>query len=203
MSRRCSCDGAFHEAKLVVLTGGPGAGKTAALEVLEQMICEHVVVLPEAASILWRGQFPRGTTSSARRSAQRVIGRMQLELQRMALEKGGAALVVCDRGTLDGLAYWPGAREEYFADLGTTAERELARYSAVIHMRVPRHGGGYNQSNPFRIESAAEALAIDERITDIWAQHPRRVVVESNHDFRAKLETAIEHILSEVPPCCR
>jgi predicted ATPase len=41
--------------KLVVLTGGPGAGKTALLEVVRRHFCEHVVVLPEAASIVFGG----------------------------------------------------------------------------------------------------------------------------------------------------
>jgi hypothetical protein len=128
---------------------------------------------------------------------------MQLELQGIALESGNAALVVCDRGTLDGLAYWPGTQAEYFDDLGTTPERELARYAAVIHMRVPQQAEGYDHTNPHRIESAAEARVIDNRIIEIWAPHPRRTVIESNHDFRAKLAKAIEYILAEVPACCR
>ena len=39
----------------MVLTGGPGAGKTAVLEVVRRTFCEHVTVLPEAASILFMG----------------------------------------------------------------------------------------------------------------------------------------------------
>ena len=35
------------EPRRVVLTGGPGAGKTAALEMIKQSFCEHVRVLPE------------------------------------------------------------------------------------------------------------------------------------------------------------
>ncbi len=43
----------------VVLTGGPGAGKTAALEVIRRLYAPHVQVLPEAASIVFGGGFPR------------------------------------------------------------------------------------------------------------------------------------------------
>lgn len=199
----CACDGIGHVPRLVVLTGGPGAGKTAALEVLHQLVCPHVAILPEAASILWRGGFPRTGTISARRSAQRLIGRMQLELQHLALEQEGIALVVCDRGTLDGLAFWPGQSAEYFEDLGSTYEQEMSRYAAAIHMRVPHDGGGYDHSNPYRIESAAQAREIDDQIAVIWKDHPRYLVVESDHDFRAKLEAAIKLILTELPACCR
>jgi len=38
---------------LVVLTGGPGAGKTAFLEIARRNFCEHIAVLPEAASIVF------------------------------------------------------------------------------------------------------------------------------------------------------
>ena len=70
-------------------------------------------MLPEAASILWKGGFPRPASTSARRGTQRAIVRLQIELQRMAIEDGAASMILCDRGTLDGLAYWPGEPAEY------------------------------------------------------------------------------------------
>lgn len=44
-----------HERRRIVLTGGPGAGKTALLELIRQSFCSHVTVLPEAASIVFGG----------------------------------------------------------------------------------------------------------------------------------------------------
>lgn len=41
-----------HKRKTIVLTGGPGAGKTAVLELVRQQFCAHVEVLPEAR---WSG----------------------------------------------------------------------------------------------------------------------------------------------------
>lgn len=201
MASICSCALA-HTPKLVVVTGGPGAGKTAVLEVAQRDLCRHVVILPEAASILWRGLFPRHTTTPGRRAAQRAIVRLQLELQRMAIEEGRAALLVCDRGTLDGLAYWPGTEREYFDDIASTKERELARYAAVIHLQTPSLGQGYVTSQ-YRIESAEEAAALDRRIAAAWSGHPRRVFIPSDHDFVGKLSRALELIRAEVPACCR
>jgi predicted ATPase len=197
----CSCV-LDHPPRLVVLTGGPGAGKTAVLEVAKRELCRHVVVLPEAASILWRGGFPRHATLPGKRAAQRAIVRLQLEMQRMTIEEGHAALIVCDRGTLDGLAYWPGTEREYFDDVETTKDRELSRYAAVIHLRPPSLEHGY-VTNPYRIETAAEAAVIDERIGAAWAGHPRKFLVNSNDDFFAKLHRALELIRAEVPACCR
>lgn len=195
--RPCACR-LDRPPKLIVLTGGPGAGKTAVLEVAQAQLCAHVVVLPEAASILWLGRFPRRTSIPARKAAQRAIVRLQLELQRMAIEEGGASLIVCDRGTLDGLAYWPGTAEEYFADTGTTLAGELARYATVIHLQPPTADAGYQQT-PVRIESAEEAAALDARIAAAWADHPRQLVVPSNHDFFAKLQHALALVRAELP----
>lgn len=199
----CGCAGTSHAPRLVVLTGGPGAGKTAVLEVIRRNFCEHVVVLPESASILFGGGFPRHEAASARRAAQRAIARVQRELERLALESDRAALVLCDRGTLDGLAYWPGDPADFWRDLGTTREAELARYAAAIHLRVPADGQGYGFSNPLRIEAAPEAAAIDARIAQAWAGHPRLVEVPATSDFMGKLQRAVAAIREEVPACCR
>jgi predicted ATPase len=201
MSASCTCN-LDHPPRLVVVTGGPGAGKTAFLEVALRQFCRHVLVLPEAASVLWKGGFPRRTTLPARRAAQRAIVRVQVELQRIAIEEGQSALIVCDRGTLDGLAYWPGEPAAYFGDLETTRDAELARYAAVIHMQPPSREHGY-LSTPLRPESAEEAMAIDQRITLAWANHPRRFLVESEQDFLLKLQRGLDILRSEVPGCCR
>jgi predicted ATPase len=201
MPSACTCS-ASHTPRLVVVTGGPGAGKTALLEVVQRDLCRHVVVLPEAASILWRGQFPRHATIAGRKAAQRAIVRVQLEMQRMAIEESVAALIVCDRGTLDGLAYWPGSETEYFEDIASTRQRELDRYATVVHMRTPPVDHGYAPT-PLRIESAAEAAQIDARIAAAWSVHPRRFVIDSDDDFVSKLHRALDLVRAEVPACCR
>lgn len=198
----CACANT-HETKLVVLTGGPGAGKTAVLEVVRKQFCEHVAVLPEAASILFGGGFPRRSTESAQRASQRAIFRVQRELERMVVEEAMVAVALCDRGTLDGLAYWPGDPDTFWREVEVAREAELTRYAAVIHLRTPRDGHGYNHENPVRTESAAQALAADERIALAWAGHPRRFVVESCDDFLEKLARVIALIRDQVPECCR
>jgi len=193
--------GPGYRPRLVVITGGPGAGKTALLEVVQRELCEHVVVLPEAASILWKGGFPRRDSLPSRRSAQRAIARLQLELQRMTIEDNNAALILCDRGTLDGLAYWPGAPAEYLVELGFSREDELARYAAVIQLRPPPIEHGY-QRTAVRIETADDAAAIDERITQAWKGHPHHYIVESDPNFLLKLQRAIDLVRAQLPPCC-
>ena len=201
---RCRCaDPGAHAVRRVVLTGGPGAGKTAVLEVVRKQLCAHVVVLPESAGIVYGGGFPRRSTDAARRAGQLAIYHVQDQLERLALAEGDPALVVCDRGVLDGLAYWPGAASEFFTEAGATRDAMLARYDAVIHLRTPTAANGYNHQNPLRIESADEASVIDRRLLDAWSAHPRRLVVECAADFLVKLEHTLAFLRDELPPCCR
>lgn len=197
----CEC-GEPHERRRVVLTGGPGAGKTAVLELIRQSFCEHVKVLPEAASIVFGGGFPREDDLDCKRAAQRAIFFVQRELE-ITADVHNPTIVLCDRGTLDGLAYWPGPMEDFWSAAKTTLAEQLARYDAVIHLRTPALELGYNHQNRLRTESATVAAEIDERIFRAWETHPRRFVVESAAEFLDKAAKTIEILRSEMPECCR
>jgi predicted ATPase len=190
-----------HERRRVVLTGGPGAGKTAVLELIRHSFCEHVKILPESASIVFGGGFPRGGTELMLKAAQRAIFYVQRELE-AAADAENPAIVLCDRGTIDGGAYWPGG-EDLWASVGTTLEEQLRRYDAAIHLRTPTGAGGYDHQNPLRIESAAEAADIDTRIAHAWERHPRRFFVEPSSDFLDKAACALDILRGELPECCR
>ena len=195
----CDCEGR-HEPMRVVLTGGPGAGKTAVLELVRQSFCTHVGVLHESAGILFGGGFPRREPAAARQAAQRAIFHVQRELEAVA-EAEGQSIVLCDRGTVDGGAYWPPPGDLWSA-VGSTRERELARYDAVIHLRTPPPENGYNHQNPLRVETAVEAAAIDERIAHAWAGHPRRYFVPASASFLTKARQALGILRELLPESC-
>jgi predicted ATPase len=196
----CGCANA-HGVRRVVLTGGPGAGKTAVLELVKQSYCHHVMVLPEAAGIVFGGGFPRRPDLKSSQAAQRAIFYVQRELENAA-EGQNPAVILCDRGTIDGAAYWTG-RPDLWTSVGTTLSTQLARYSAVIHLRVPTGDGGYNLNNPLRTETAEEAARIDNEIAQLWAGHPRRFSVPPAASFIAKASRVLEILTSQVPECCR
>ncbi|MEW5847627.1 MAG: ATP-binding protein [Myxococcota bacterium] len=198
----CQCE-TRHTLKRIVLTGGPGAGKTAVLELVRQHFCRHVRVLPEAAGVLFGGGFPRRTEPGASRAAQRAIFHVQTELEEAELAVDGSAVFLCDRGTLDGLAYWQGAPSEFWAGVRSSEAEQLSRYDVVIHLRTPPANGGYNNTNRLRTETPEEAALIDERIRQAWSGHPRRFTVESTESFLDKAMHAVELIRGELPECCR
>lgn len=199
----CQCKVTEHEPRLVVLTGGPGAGKTAVLEIVRRYFCVHVQILPEAASVVFGGGFPRDSALPVRTAAQRAIFHVQRELERAAVEERRAAVVLCDRGTVDGLAYWPLDEALLWKQVGASEAEELARYAAVIHLRTPSHDGGYDHANPLRTESANEAATIDAKVERAWANHPRRAFVLNQVDFLTKVGRTVALIRDQVPECCR
>lgn len=185
----------------VVLTGGPGAGKTAVLEVVRKHLGDRVTVLPEAAGIVYGGGFPRRSTTACRRAAQLAIFHVQDQLERLALAESVAPLVLCDRGVVDGLAYWPGAPDDFFSEARTTRAEAIARYHAVIHLHTPPAGGGYDHTNPLRTETADEAAALDAKLVAAWEGHPRRFFIRSEVDFIEKLQRALAILRGEAEVC--
>lgn len=196
----CGCKNA-HDTRRAVLTGGPGAGKTAVLELVKKSFCEHVKVLPEAAGIVFGGGFPRRADIGYSQSAQRAIFYVQRELERAA-EADNPAVILCDRATVDGGAYWRGERDLWTA-VGTTLAEQLQRYSAVIHLRVPSVDGGYDQSNPLRVENADQARRIDNKIAELWSAHPAYVSIEPQTTFIEKAAKVLEELRKQIPECCR
>jgi predicted ATPase len=197
----CDCT-ETHVPRRIVVTGGPGAGKTATLELIRRSsFCNHLQILPESAGIVFGGGFPRRADVAGRKAAQRAIFYVQRELEEAAIA-GNPAIVLCDRGTVDGAAYWPGP-EDYFAAVKTTRSAELSRYDVVIHLRTPRVDNGYNHQNPLRTESAIEAAEVDVRILEVWNAHPRRFIVDATPDFLAKAARVLELLRTELPECCR
>jgi hypothetical protein len=160
-----------------------------------------VKVLPESAGILFGGGFPRDDSTEVRQAAQRAIFYVQREFESVA-DAEKPAIVLCDRGTVDGSAYWFGAGD-LFSSVGTNLDEQIKRYDAVIHLSTPAFGTGYNHQNPLRIESAEEASAIDARIAEACDKHPRRFFVETSPDFLTKAARALEILRGELPECCR
>jgi predicted ATPase len=186
-----------HAMKRIVITGGPGAGKTASLEMARRSLCEHVGFAPESATIVFGGGFPRETRERAECAAQRAIFHVQHELESLFDDRAALELVLCDRGTVDCAAYWPRAEADFYRELGTTHAAELARYAAVIHLRPPPDGDGYQRVG-LRIESAPEAARLDARIERCWRGHPRRFFIEHTHDFLAKVRSVLAIVEGEL-----
>lgn len=176
----------------IVLTGGPGGGKTTAADLFRRELGERVVIVPESATILFAGGFPRPREGDAQRAVQEAVFHVQRNLENVQSALFRDRILLCDRGTIDGAAYWPEGDRDFFTAMGTTFEAELARYDAVVFFESAAVAGkSIEGGNPVRSESLAEAVALDRRLRELWSRHPRFLLVPHTASFLHKITTGL------------
>jgi predicted ATPase len=162
----------------VVLTGGPGGGKTTLIEELtrDPAWAGRFLALPEAIHSAGRvGISPH----------EPLFQRLMVETQRgleealaRTLEPDDPRFVLCHRGTLDPLAYWLDRgwdEAAFFAYTRTTREQHYRRYKSVIHLVTAADGAkAHYQRWPdaHRPETIEQAVRLDRLLAQAWGGHP-------------------------------
>ena len=177
----------------IALTGGPGGGKTTSADLFRREIGDCVVIVPEAATILFQGGFPRSTQDSARRHTQTAIFHVQCHLEEEYSSLYPGRVLLCDRGTIDGAAYWPGPVSSYFERVQTTYEAELGRYDAVIFFETAAVGGfSIEGGTPYRRESQSAGVELDSKLRELWQRHPNFHLIPHQTSFFKKISMGLE-----------
>ena len=174
--------------QLVVLTGGPCAGKTTVLESLWKTFGYRIITLPEMATYLLKvGIYPPPNPWSQewQDGFQKVIISSQLSAEEIAIANCAIdqdiRVVVCDRGILDGAAYVPGGPEEFCKKFNCPAVNVVcSRYDLVIHLESlttinPDLYLKLKDTNPQRFESLDEARMREYAVRDAWKDHRHRI----------------------------
>jgi predicted ATPase len=183
----------------IVLTGGPGGGKTTAADLYRREIGESIVIVPEAATLLYSGGFPRGGSNGVRRATQKAIYQVQRNLEDAQSANYQSRILLCDRGTIDGAIYWPDESIEFFKAIGSSLEKELSRYDAVIFFETAAVGNiSIEGGNPIRIESNEEALALDHKLKTLWSRHPNFFFIPHHQSFIHKITSGLKEITNMV-----
>ena len=177
----------------IVLTGGPGGGKTTAADLMRREVGDRIVIVPEAATMLFSGGFPRHNEMHARRAAQKAIYHVQRNLEDIHAALYPDRILLCDRGTLDSAIYWPDQENEgFYQALSTSLEEEISRYDAVIFFETAAVGNlAIEGGNPARTESIAEAVELDRSLQSVWSQHPNYYFIPHEESFFKKLQVAL------------
>ena len=179
----------------IVVTGGPGGGKTTALDLFQRELKSEVKIVPEAATLLFSHGLDRQDSGDRARLLQRSIYRMQVGLEEIFQGFYSDRLLICDRGTLDGLAYWPDGEAGYFAAIESSFEREAARYQAVIFFQSAAiHGEDVKSNNPYRSEDSQTARALDDRLHRVWERHPNFHYIPTEASFMRKINRGLAAI---------
>lgn len=191
----------------VVLTGGPCAGKTTCLRAIRQQFGELVVAVPEAATLLLASGLPPPGHERVQHLQEEWVRSFQgaiLSLQQ-ALEETcerlarscGARLLVCDRGVLDGAAYWPGGREAFLHHFDLPVEECFARYRTILHLQSLAEAHPYlygTENNATRFEDVTDALRVEQSVRAAWEGHPGLIVVPAEGEPHRKIAGVLEQI---------
>jgi predicted ATPase len=198
-----SDEGRTNGVRRIVLTGGPGSGKSTAAAFLAREFVDDLWVLPESATLLYKGGLPRASTDLGQQVAQRAIYTVQRSLEDATALQHPDRVQLCDRATIDGAAYWPDGHDAFFQALGTSHAAELARYDAVVFMHTAAMlPAGYERDMDVRTEDRDQAIELDRNVFELYADHPRLIAVESHASFLDKLiavRSAIATLLAGEP----
>ena len=191
----------------IVLTGGPCAGKTTALNWINNYFRERgytVLFVPETATeLISNGVAP--WTCGTNYDYQR----QQLKLQKVKEEifedasktmKANKILIVCDRGALDNKAYMKEVEfKRLLKEFNTNETKERDSYDAVFHLVSAAKGKEevYTlANNAARTETVEQARELDDKIIAAWTGHPHLRIIDNSTDFEEKLERLIKEIAS-------
>lgn len=179
--------------RCVAISGGPGGGKSTVASLARRELGENVVVVPEVATHLLGGFFPGVAHEEERRAVQRAIYHVQLELEAVHRRRAGNdTVLVCDRGLLDGAAYWPEGCDAFFEAIGGDARSARGRYDAVVFLESAAAGGlPILGDNPARNEGRKEAMNLDTRLRELWSPHPVFRFVGHTPLFETKVANAL------------
>jgi nicotinamide riboside kinase len=180
-------------AKKLAITGGPSGGKTTLIEVLKKEFGHRLQIAPESASILYKGGFPRIKNYAGYYHGQLAIIATQRHIEDLLVDTHPDTLIICDRGSLDSLAYWPDTEEHFFKTIASNRQEQIARYDWVLHLDTATETG-YDSTNPIRTESFHEAMLLNEKIRSSWDGHPQRQIIGAENDFFSKMKKATDFV---------
>ena len=195
----------------IVLTGGPCAGKTTAIDEAIRHFSElgyKVFTIPEIPTMFTKAGMNYLTKNQEFfYEGEKATLEVQLALEdkfyRLAQTITRPVIIICDRGSLDISAYMkPDMWAEITKLLGTSTEGLLARYDCVVHLRSTASGAEQyytTSNNAQRLEQADAAglqiaRELDQKVLEAWSVHPNVSVIGNYPDFRQKANAVLEAI---------
>lgn len=190
----------------IVLTGGPGSGKTSVFKRLRAELGTKIHFVPEVASIVIGqiGVSPPLTDPVGTRRYNRLLSRIQRHFEEVAdiqAHKDAKRAILTDRGVVDNAAYLPGGITDLEYILGTSRAREYSEYALVIILGLPPRSvyeAGL-ADNPVRYETYEQAIALSERIERAWSGHPNVRIIPAADSISGKI-SAVQNAIHTLLP---
>ena len=190
--------------KKIVITGGSDAGKTTAMNWIQNNFEKKgykVIFIDSAAKEFINDGVLKGELKSTLKYQSIVID-MQIAKEKIYEEAAKQLpfekiLLVCKRGTVDAKAYMSKRDFEYMLKERNLNEVELRdSYDAVFHLVTSASGAEeyFLIDDPLRDNLIEEAKRIDDQIINAWTGHKYFRVIDNRSTFQNKMKQLIKEI---------
>ena len=198
---------------IIVLTGGPCGGKTAALPILKQRLLDrgiHAITVPEEFTAMMEKGLLRPsaefgedyTVHFQSELARHMISQQEALVKLSGYHKNRQTVILLDRGVVDNLAFVPKSLRHKVTVYGHQLETIAAcMYDRVIHMQsvaVDKPHLYHNDNNEHRLETAEESALLDSQTKELWRYQPNYYVLDNDCSFDKKVEKALSLITDAV-----
>lgn len=183
-----------------VLAGGPGAGKSKSLLSLQKRLSEKgytVYVIQETARDLIESGIERSSPDFPYYNFSLMLYK-ELMFEKVAKLHKENAIILCDRGRMDPKAY---RGKEVFDDIlhrnKIQSEKEVINsYDGVVFLQTAADGLESEYINDkVRIENVPQAVESQQKLLDVWQEHPKFRFIHNAEDFDEKVENIERTIL--------
>ena len=191
--------------KRVVITGGPCAGKTTAIESIrtyfEQKKSRVIFVNEVPTEIMKMGitlakygklPFQKAIIDLQRKKEQVIMDAA------CSVEDEQEVLIIYDRGILDHFIYLNDKEQKLIEEeMGIDRQQLYGNYDLIIHMlSVASEMPELYENSEYRLEAVSEAKEMDDKIGKIWRQHNDYVQIGCERNFEDKIQNLISLISS-------
>lgn len=186
-----------------VITGGPCAGKSTAINILKEKLSnenfELVIVQETATELISSGITPWKLGTEVFQSILISRAFNKEETARIAARNMKKdVIIIYDRGILDVKAYMN--YDLFFKELrkyNTNENKVMENYDAVFHLVTAAKGAEnyYTVSNnDARKETIEEAIVLDDKTIDAWKKHNNFNIIDNSTDFEEKINRLLKEI---------
>lgn len=195
------------EIKKIVLTGGPCAGKTTALNKIKDYLESkkiNYLIVPETATEFDLNGLKFVKEERLIREFQKLILESQITKEKIAenyakifFKDKELCVIIYDRGTIDNKAYLKNQYEfdNILYEKNLSELEILDKYDLVLNLiSLAVCKKELYKTNETRKESPEEAIILDKKTSNAWIGHRNLKIINSNISLEKEIDIIINYI---------